>query len=82
MGVESRLDPHSYGYNMATAYPIYMNASTIVTTLVDIVSKNGNFIFDIGPMGNGSILQVEDDKLLDAGTWNQSHGEAIYSTTY
>jgi alpha-L-fucosidase len=59
-----------------------MNASSIVTTLIDIVSKNGNLILDIGPTGNGSILQVEKDNLLSAGTWIRSHGEAIYNTTY
>jgi alpha-L-fucosidase len=59
-----------------------MNASSIVTTLIDIISKNGNLLLDIGPTGNGSIIQVEKDNLLEAGKWIQSHGEAIYNTTY
>lgn len=59
-----------------------MNASTIVTTLIDIISKNGNLLLDIGPTGNGSILQTEKDNLLEAGAWIRSHGEAIYNTTY
>ncbi|TVY14987.1 Tissue alpha-L-fucosidase [Lachnellula arida] len=76
------MDPYSYGYNQATSTSSYMNASTIVTTLIDVISKNGNLLLDIGPTGNGSILQVEKDNLLEAGVWIQSHGEAIFNTTY
>lgn len=36
------MDPFSYGYNSATLASQYKNASDIVQTLVDIVSKNGN----------------------------------------
>ena len=76
------MDPYSYGYNRATPESKYMNASTIVKTLVDIVSKNGNFLLDIGPMENGIIVDVELRNLRRAGTWIHSHGEAIFNTSY
>ena len=76
------MDPYSYGYNRATPLSSYMNASTIVTSLVDIVSKNGNFLLDVGPMANGTILEVEQRHLREAGTWIKSHDEAIFNTTY
>lgn len=76
------MDPYSYGYNRATPLASYMNASSIVTSLVDIVSKNGNFLLDVGPMANGTILEVEQKNLREAGAWIKSHAEAIFNTTY
>ncbi|OCL03917.1 glycoside hydrolase family 29 protein [Glonium stellatum] len=76
------MDPYSYGYNRATPTSSYMNASTIVTSLVDVVSKNGNFLLDVGPLPNGTILEVEQKNLREAGKWIKSHGEAIFNTTY
>lgn len=76
------MDPFSYGYNRATPASAYMNASTLVTSLIDIVSKNGNFLLDIGPQANGTILDVEANTLREAGVWIKSHAEAIFNTTY
>lgn len=76
------MDPFSYGYNRATPAASYMNASQIVTSLVDIVSKNGNFLLDVGPQANGTIIDVEQRNLRQAGTWIKAHGEAIFNTTY
>lgn len=76
------MDPYSYGYNRATPVKEYMNATTIVQSLVDIVSKNGNFLLDIGPMANGTIVDVEKNNLREAGRWIRSHEEAIFNTTY
>ncbi|KAJ2967921.1 hypothetical protein NUW58_g10336 [Xylaria curta] len=76
------MDPYSYGYNAATPDEAYMNASTLVRTLVDVVAKNGNLLLDIGPRADGSIVQAEVDSLREAGRWIRSHGEAIFNTTY
>lgn len=76
------MDPFSYGYNRATPNSAYMNASTIVTSLLDIVSKNGNFLLDVGPQANGSIIDVEQTNLRQAGVWIKDHAEAIFNTTY
>ncbi|KAI2634443.1 glycoside hydrolase family 29 protein [Xylaria nigripes] len=76
------MDPFSYGYNSATAPEAYMNASTLITLLVDVVSKNGNLLIDVGPRADGTIVQAEMDNLREAGRWIHAHGEAIFNTTY
>ncbi|KAF2013578.1 glycoside hydrolase family 29 protein [Aaosphaeria arxii CBS 175.79] len=76
------MDPFSYGYNRATPDEEYMNATTLITTLVDMISKNGNLLLNIGPRADGSIPQVEIDNLREAGEWIKKHEEAIYNTTY
>ncbi|GAW17194.1 hypothetical protein ANO14919_066470 [Xylariales sp. No.14919] len=76
------MDPYSYGYNAATPDSAYMNASTLVRTLIDVVAKNGNLLLDIGPRADGTIVQAEVDSLREAGRWIRGHGEALFNTTY
>lgn len=76
------MDPYSYGYNRATPESAYLSPRDIVTSLVDIVSKNGNFLLDVGPQANGTIVDVEQRNLRAAGKWIKEHGEAIFNTTY
>ena len=76
------MDPHSYGYNHVTPDNEYMTGEAIVTTLVDIVANNGNFLLDIGPRGDGSIPEIMQTNLRDAGAWIRGHAEAVYDTTY
>ncbi|PMD43788.1 glycoside hydrolase family 29 protein [Hyaloscypha variabilis F] len=76
------MDPYSYGYNQATPADLYMNASTLINSLVDMVSKNGNFLLDVGPKADGTIDATEIAHLLEAGTWIKPNAEAIFNTTY
>lgn len=76
------MDPYSYGYNRATPEEAYMNASGIVVSLMDIVSKNGNFLLDVGPTANGTIIDIEQRHLREAGKWIHEHAEAIFNTTF
>ncbi|KAL0955485.1 hypothetical protein HGRIS_001725 [Hohenbuehelia grisea] len=76
------MDPFSYGLNSATSASQYKNGTTIVQTLVDIVSKNGNFLLDIGPTAEGEIIEPMVTNLLDAGSWLAHSGDCVYSTTY
>ncbi|KAK7710026.1 hypothetical protein SLS57_008524 [Botryosphaeria dothidea] len=76
------MDPYSYGFNRATPAAAYLNASAIVASLVDIVSKNGNFLLDVGPMENGTIVEVCQRNLREAGAWIEGHGEAMFRTRF
>jgi alpha-L-fucosidase len=46
--------------------------------LVDIVSKNGNYLLNVGPMADGIIPQASQDSLRAVGHWLKVNGEAIY----
>jgi alpha-L-fucosidase len=52
----------------------------IVHQLVDIVSKNGNLLMNIGPRSDGTIPDEVQQVLLEVGGWLNVNGEAIYGT--
>lgn len=78
----SGLDPHSYGYNSGTAADKYMKGVDVIRQLVDIVSKGGNYLLDVGPTADGLIIEHMTTPLLETGKWLAYSGEAIYSTKY
>ncbi|MCG2589387.1 alpha-L-fucosidase [Rhodohalobacter sulfatireducens] len=49
--------------------------------LVKVVSNGGNYLLNIGPRGDGSIVEFEKEVLLTIGEWLDKNGEAIYGTT-
>jgi alpha-L-fucosidase len=52
----------------------------IVDQLVDIVSKNGNLLLNIGPKSDGTIPEEVQAVLRDVGSWLKVNGDAIYGT--
>lgn len=55
-------------------------AGDIICDLVDIVSKNGRLLLNVGPKADGTISQEDQRVLLTIGEWLQTNGEAIYET--
>jgi alpha-L-fucosidase len=58
----------------------FKSAQYVITNLIDIVSKNGNLLLNIGPRADGTITDEETQVLLGTGKWLDINGEAIYST--
>lgn len=52
----------------------------VVDQLIDIVSKNGNLLLNIGPKSDGTIPDEVQQVLLDVGAWLNVNGDAIYGT--
>jgi alpha-L-fucosidase len=58
----------------------YKSAGQLIHLLVDVVSKNGNLLLNVGPHADGSIPPAARDTLLAMGQWLALNGEAIYGS--
>ena len=68
----------SFGYNRMEGPNDYKSATALVHLLVDVVSKGGNLLLDIGPTADGRIPVIMQERLLQIGAWLKVNGEAIY----
>jgi alpha-L-fucosidase len=70
----------SFGYNRAEGEAETIAPADLIALLVDIVSKNGNLLLDVGPEADGTIPPVQMERLKALGAWLKQNGEAIYDT--
>jgi alpha-L-fucosidase len=67
---------HTWGYRKDDTD--WKSPGEIVFKLMDIVSKGGNYLLNVGPMADGTIPQQSQDILRTAGRWLQMNGDAVY----
>ena len=77
---ESRGMGVSYGYNRAEDIEIYNSSKQLIHELIEIVSRGGNLLLNVGPTADGRIPVIMQERLLDIGEWLDLNGEAIYGT--
>ena len=58
----------------------YKTAKEIVHNMIDVVSKNGNMLLNVGPRADGSITEQDTKILKKIGAWLQVNGEAIFDS--
>ena len=70
----------SFCYNAAEPRESYLTGVELIHTLVDVVSKNGNLMINVGPRADGSIPPEQLAALNALSEWLVDHGEAIFDT--
>jgi len=76
---DTAVSASSWGY---TENQRYKTADRLVDDLVDIVSKNGCLLLNVGPRPDGTIPEEDTAILKEIGSWLKINGESIYDTTY
>ena len=74
---DTSISVHSWGYAENDSY---RTAPSLIADLIDIVSKNGNLLLNVGPKADGTIPEEVASVLRGMGGWLKVNGEAIYGT--
>jgi alpha-L-fucosidase len=68
----------TWGYR--TSDNNWKTTETLIRNLVDIASKGGNYLLNIGPKPDGTFPQPSIERLAEIGQWMRMNGESIYRT--
>ena len=71
---------NTWAYNMHDL--AYKSAKVLIRGLVEVASRGGNFLLNVGPQPDGLIQPEFQDRLRAIGDWLAINGDSIYGTTY
>ena len=70
----------SFGINRIENIDDYRTDKELIFMLMDIISRGGNLLLNIGPNADGTIPVIMQERLLEIGNWLDIHSEGIYET--
>jgi alpha-L-fucosidase len=71
---------NTWAYNMHDHE--YKSARVLIRSLVEVTSRGGNFLLNVGPQPDGTIQPEFQDRLRAIGDWLAVNGDSIYGTTF
>lgn len=71
---------YSFGYNQVESEEHTLTVEQLISVLSDVVSKGGNLLLNVGPKADGTIPEIQKERLIGLGKWLEKNGEAIYET--
>jgi alpha-L-fucosidase len=71
---------YSFGYNQVETAEHYLDISKLLHHLLDIVSRGGNLLLNVGPTASGEIPELQQKVLRQLGDWMKVNSRAIYGT--
>ena len=60
----------------------YKTVESVIHEMIEVVSRNGNFLINIGPKADGTLVPEQVERLRAMGDWLKINGDAIYDTRY
>lgn len=74
------MDKKSWGYRRNTQLSDFLTLHELISSLASTVSCGGNLLVNVGPMKDGTIAPIFQQRLLGMGSWLDINGEAIYES--
>ncbi|MDB4384837.1 alpha-L-fucosidase [Opitutaceae bacterium] len=60
----------------------YKTVESVIHEMVEVISRNGNFLINIGPRADGTIPEPQLERLHAMGAWLKTNADAIYGSRY